>query len=113
MADSRSFTVLLWKNGAVSADSTSGGELNSSNGRPAQGPIVQKFPNGPFGGAGFDRERTPKPPSGGRPSFSTSGVPVSSVRPLTFVGAPALALNGLLSSRGKPGESELNDIAVV
>src|SRR5215469_1311827 len=103
MADSRSFTVWLWKNGAVSADSTTGGVLNSSNGSSTpQTATVQKFPNPPFGSG-----RTPKPPSRGRPRSCAS------CRSLTFVGAPMLKPSGVLSSFGNPGERELNDTADV
>ena len=92
----------LWKNGAVSAASTSDGELNSSTGKSP---------------AGTDA-KLPKPPSGvGRTTetavarqCSDSATGVS----LTLTGAAILKPRGLPSRRGeKPGICELNAMPVV
>ena len=63
-------TVWLWKNGPVSADSTTGGLLNSSNSKCPKGggrsSVLPKEPN--------TVRICPKPPSRGKPSASASGI---------------------------------------
>ena len=79
--------VWLWKNGPVSADSTTGGLLNSSSSRcPKGGGRSSVLPNEPN-----TVRSCPKPPSRGKPSASASGVS------LTFVATPMLKPRGLPS----------------
>ena len=93
----------LWKNGPVSADSTTGGLLNSSNSRCPKGAGRSSvLPNEPN-----TVRICPKPPSRGKPSASASGVS------FTFVAAAMLKPRGLPSIRGNPGVRELNDIPAV
>ena len=96
-------TVWLWKNGPVSADSTTGGLLNSS---------ISKCPNGGGRSSVLPNEPNtvgicPKPPSRGRPSVSASGISFA------FVGLAMLNPRGLPSTRGNPGVAGLNDIPAV
>ena len=95
--------MLLWKNGAVSAASTSVVLLNSSNSRcPNGGGRSSVLPNDPKT-VGI----CPKPPSRGSASDSASGVSFA------LVGAPMLNPRGLPSTRGNPGAVGMKGIAVV
>lgn len=77
----------------MSADSTIGGELNSSAWtNPIGGPTSSVLPKPPNSG----RKICPKPPSRGKPSASASGIS------FTLVGAATLPPCGLPSRRADP-----------